>query len=215
MLHYLPGCDVQKNHPQAVLKMRDYMIKQGAIIDQCCRVKDKFLNQEDTIVNNCTLCNLILKERYQETKCLSLYEYILEDENFPWINHHGKEITVQDCWRTKDNLAMQNAIRQCLKKMNFKIVEMDDNFDQTKYCGVWLNNNPSKECIELAPHTMNDIIENHIELLSEKEQIEKMENWVSNYKTEDVLVYCNGCEKGIKLGGGNPIHIIELLAKGL
>jgi hypothetical protein len=30
-----------------------------------------------------------------------------------------------------------------------------------------------------------------------------------------VIVYCNGCEKGIKAGGGKPVHIVELLAEGL
>lgn len=42
MLHYLPGCDVKKNHPQALLAIQKYMQEKGAIIDQCCRNKDKF-----------------------------------------------------------------------------------------------------------------------------------------------------------------------------
>ena len=33
--------------------------------------------------------------------------------------------------------------------------------------------------------------------------------------TEEVAVYCNGCERGILLGGGKPVHMIELLASGL
>ena len=35
MLHYLPGCDVRKNHPQAIEKLTTYMKNQGAIIDWC------------------------------------------------------------------------------------------------------------------------------------------------------------------------------------
>ena len=39
MLHYLPGCDVRKNHEQAIQKITKYMQEQGAIIDKCCRSK--------------------------------------------------------------------------------------------------------------------------------------------------------------------------------
>ena len=52
MLHYLPGCDVRKNHPEAIDKLQHYMENQGIIIDRCCRVKDKFLKATDTIIHN-------------------------------------------------------------------------------------------------------------------------------------------------------------------
>ena len=89
MLHYLPGCDVKKNHPQALLAIEKYMQEKGAIIDQCCRNKDKFLEDNDIIVHNCTLCHLVLEETYPHTQIMSLYEYILKDEHFPWVDHHG------------------------------------------------------------------------------------------------------------------------------
>ena len=59
MLHYLPGCDVQKDHPTAIKKIKDYMIKKGAIIDKCCRTKMKLLQEGDVMVQNCTLCDLL------------------------------------------------------------------------------------------------------------------------------------------------------------
>ncbi|MFV0395705.1 MAG: hypothetical protein ACK5LC_15180 [Coprobacillaceae bacterium] len=215
MLHYLPGCDVRKNHSKAVLKMETYMKNQNASIERCCRVKNKFLFDGDTIIQNCTLCDLILKETHPDNTCLSLYEYVLEDENFPWVNHKGEKITIQDCWRTKDNLTLQKAIRKCLLKMNFTIMEMEENYDKTKFCGVWLNNEPAKDCIEVAPKTFSNILEKHTNLLPQEEQVKSMHNWVSKYTTKQIAVYCNGCEKGVRLGGGNPIHMIELLAEGL
>ena len=45
-------------------------------------------------------------------------------------------------------------------------------------------------------------------------QEQKMKEWVKHY-TSDVLVYCNGCERGLKIGGIQPIHIVELLAENL
>lgn len=215
MFHYLPGCDVRKNHPEAILKIENYIKKQEIIIEKCCRVKNKFLEDGDTIINNCTLCHLILKETHPDHECLSLYEYILKDENFPFVDHHGEKITLQDCWRTRDHLVLQKAVRECLRKMNYTIIEMEENYNKTQYCGVWLNNNPAQECLTVAPHTFHDITENYIHLLSEEEQLKNMQEWGKQYTTDTIAVYCNGCEKGIKLGGKKPIHLVELLAEGL
>ena len=52
-------------------------------------------------------------------------------------------------------------------------------------------------------------------LLDEEEQIKKMQDWCKKYETDEVLVYCNGCERGIKIGGGKPVHIVELIAENL
>ena len=92
---------------------------------------------------------------------------------------------------------------------------MAENYDKTKYCGVWLNNSPAKDCIEVAPQTFSRIIKNDIHLLSLEKQKEQMINWVKQYTTKQILVYCNGCERGVKLGGKQPLHMIELLAEGL
>ena len=54
MLHYLPGCDVRKKHPQAIEKLTNYMKNQGALIDTCCRNKEDFLKENDVLVQNCT-----------------------------------------------------------------------------------------------------------------------------------------------------------------
>ncbi len=215
MLHYLPGCDVRTNHSQAVEKMERYMEAQGAHVERCCRTKEKFLVPGDTIVNNCTMCDLILRETHPDNEGHSLYEFVLQDEKFPWNDHSGKKIIVQDCWRTRENLALQKAIRECLARMNYTVIEMENNFDKADFCGVWRNNTPAKICIEVAPKTFSAIIENHIRIMPVEKQVEMMKEQVSRYGNEDVLVYCNGCEKGLKLGGGNPIHMIELLARGL
>lgn len=215
MLHYLPGCDVRTNHGLAVEKMERYMEAQGAFIDKCCRVKKRLLEEGDVIVNNCTMCDMILRETHPDNECQSLYEFVLQDENFPWKDHSGETIAVQDCWRTRGNNALQKAIRECLARMNYTVIEMENNFAKADFCGVWRNNAPAKICIEVAPKTFSAIIENHIRILPVEKQVEMMREQVSRYGNEDVLVYCNGCEKGLKIGGGKPIHMIELLAQGL
>lgn len=214
MLHYLPGCDVRKNHEQAINKITKYMKKQGFIIDQCCRSKDDFLKEGDIVVQNCTLCQLLIQEKYPDVNCISLYEYILQDKHFPWPNHQGKIISIQDCLRTKENRTFQESIRKCLEKMHYTIIELDDVFEKTIFDGVWIYNEPLDICKEIAPETMKKIKKQYIKLLPQDMQEKKMQEWVKRYKN-DILVYCNGCEKGIKIGGFQPIHLVDLIAENL
>ncbi len=69
-------------------------------------------------------------------------------------------------------------------------------------------------CKKLAPQTFHNL-EKYRCIKSKEQQILDMKKWNQQYLTESVLVYCNGCEKGIKLGNGNPVHMIELLTKEL
>ena len=47
---------------------------------------------------------------------------------------------------------------------------------------------------------MQRLKEHYIELLPQNIQEKKMKEWVKHYKN-NILVYCNGCEKGLKIGG--------------
>lgn len=213
MKYYLPGCDVRRNHPKASAKMTEYMKSKGIEIAQCCRKDLSFLKEGDSIIENCTLCELMLKERVPDTPFQSLYEYLL-DTDFIWPDYHGETMIVQDCWRTRDNISIQNAVREALKRMNIQIIETDNNREKSEYCGVWLNNPPASDCVKLAPNTFTEL-ENYRHILTKEEQEEKMMEWVKQYNGMPVIVYCNGCEKGIKLGHGNPVHLIELISRDL
>lgn len=214
MLYYLPGCDVRKNHPEAIDKIEQYMLKKGATIVQCCRTTKPLIKAGDIIIHNCTMCQLILEEVYPDAQCQSLYEYILNDKEFPFGDHHQQAIIIQDCWRMKHHQNFQKAIRECLKRMNFHIIEILDCFEKASFCGVWRYNALPQDCMKLAPNTFQNI-QKDIHLLSQNEQIEKMKQWVQRYHHQKVVVYCNGCEKGIRLGQGECWHMVELLAQGL
>lgn len=210
MIYYLPGCDVRKNHLEAVEKMSEYMIKKDIHILECCRTELDNIKEEDTVIHNCTLCGLILKERLKDVEIISLYEYCLKDKEFKWPQYSSLHLTIQDCIRMIDNNHLQKAIRECCYRMNIQVVEMDENFEKTRYCGVWLNNPADPLCKELAPQAFSHL-EKYRYIQSQEQQILDMQKWNHQYQTEYVLVYCNGCERGIKLGGGNPVHIIDLI----
>jgi len=113
--------------------------------------------------------------------------------------------------RTRDDTVLHHSVREILRKMNFTVVEAPD----SDYCGIWKYSEPDPVYFEYAPHVMHQIYENDIEVLNNEEKLQKMQERVSMYTTEKAAVYCNGCEKGMRLGGGNPVHMIELCAENL
>ena len=214
MLYYLPGCSTNRNHKKAGRKLLDYMRSQGAKIAKCCKLDVDYYQDGDVVVQTCTQCGLILKERCPGLRVISIYEFLIHNPGFPFPDFQGKRITLQDCFRTRQDESLQDAIRQGLKKMNVKVVETKENRANTKFCGVWLNNPADKQCAALAPKTF-EALTPYRKLLSPEEQRTAMMELVKQYETEEVVVYCNGCENGLRLGGGKPVHLIELLTSEL
>lgn len=210
MIYYIPGCDVVRNHPEAGKRALEYMKAKGITEGPCCRKDLSVLKDGDTLIINCTQCSLIFAERVPEVKIISLYEYLLNETDYVWKDFHGENMTLQDCWRMRSNPVIHEAIRKCLANMNVNITELPKNREKADFCGVWLNNPAASDCVEVAPVTFAEM-EKHRVLLSAEEQKQKMTEYVTKYKTDRTVVYCNGCEKGIRLGGGNPVHMIELL----
>ena len=210
MIWYVPGCDVSRNHPEASARAAAYMQAKGIPLGPCCRKDVSFVKDGDTLVINCTQCALIFAERLPNTKLLSMYEYLLGDGDFAWPERQGETMVLQDCLRTRQNKAMQDAVRQCLANMHVNVIEAEHNRQASDFCGVWLNNPAASDCVEAAPETFARLEKQRV-LLSKDAQKAKMEAYVAAAPTEKIIVYCNGCEKGIRLGNGKPVHMIELL----
>jgi hypothetical protein len=128
------------------------------------------------------------------------------DKDFPWPDLNGERITIQDCWRARDDRHLQDAVRSILKKMNIQTVELDDNYDKTQYCGVFRFNPMTDSNIKLAPNYFVNRMEGKLKLHTEEEQQELMEEHCKQYKTERIICYCNACLRGVKQGGANGIH---------
>ncbi len=214
MLYYLPGCDTNKNHPEAGKKMQDYMHAKGAAIAPCCKFDLSSIEQGAMLVQNCTQCDIVLRERRPDLTVISLYEFVLGDQDFSWADLGGRRVTVQDCYRTRNDALLQHSVRECLRRANVRFTEAPENHKETTYCGVWLNNPADPVVAAVAPKTFAKLAEVR-EVLSPEKQKARMEEKVRSIETEEIAVYCNGCEKGIRLGGGKPLHLIEVLAAGL
>lgn len=47
-------------------------------------------------------------------------------------------VTLQDCWRTRDRRAEQDAVRSLLEKMHISYVEAEKNREAADFCGSTL-----------------------------------------------------------------------------
>lgn len=243
-LFYLPGCKFTKYDPAASDKLA-YFCKSrlDAQVLGCCSKDFNTPRPGDTVLYVCPTCALIMKESNSSVTLKSIHEAILEyDETLcssdnpyntqnktciQWVDLQKKEITVQDCWRSREDPALQLAIRKALSKMNATIRELDNNFNKADYCGLSLLKEPSPRYEWLAPKLFQDpIFKPH----SPEEQIRSLSNHVQQYTTSAIGCYCTGCVEGIErvnalfssneASGTNtkrfePIHIASLLAQSI
>ena len=83
----------------------------------------------DTVYSLCHNCSAIIEENHPEVNVRSLWELILSDESFAYPDFHKQTVLVQDCWRSRERLAEQAAVRDLLKRMNFQVQEMPENHE--------------------------------------------------------------------------------------
>ena len=164
-----------------------------------------------TMVSICHNCSAIFEERHPEIHCESIWELILSDEKFHYPNHGGEAITIQDCWRSKENSAEQEAVRELLRRMNFEVVELPENRERTKLCGYSLYQPQPPRNPALAPkrflHGAKGLFQPHTD--EQKRQL--MQDYCAQIRTEKIAAYCHYCVRGLKLGGAKVFHLAELL----
>lgn len=61
-----------------------------------------------------------------------------------------------------------------LEKMNFNIIELEENYEKTRFDGIWIYSKPMFICMDLAPTAMNKNIKNYYEDVDEKEQLQRI-----------------------------------------
>lgn len=211
MDYAIVGCDFAARHAEVATRIRAYYEGLPHLrLIACCRKELPTLSADDTVTLGCTLCDLMMAERAPEARRTSLYRLALEDEGFPWPDHTGLVVSLQDCWRERHNALLHKDVRACLDRMHVRWHEMDECREHTRFCGTWLNNPAPTDCVELAPHTFAEL-ERQRRLLSEEEQRAEMVAWCAQYPTDAVVVYCNGCERGVALGGKRPLQVLELM----
>lgn len=164
-----------------------------------------------TMVSLCHNCSAIFEERHPEIQRQSLWELILEDKNFRYPDYGDEKISVQDCWRQKENRAEQEAVRELLRRMNFQIVELEENFERTKFCGYSLYQPQPPRNPKLAPKRFLYGAQGLFQEHSQEEKLRLMREHCAKIPTEKVAAYCHYCVRGLNLGGKIGLHLARLL----
>ena len=132
---YVASCVFTEEYPALSKNICDYMRGKSIPIIRCCVDKYKIEEFEQrmpenyrdewraikhfekypvgsTMISLCHNCAAIFEERHPEILRESLWEFILADKSFKYRDFGGEAITIQDCWRQKENLAEQEAVRE-------------------------------------------------------------------------------------------------------
>ena len=211
---FFPGCKNSAKNPVGMAALKEYLGERfGVVSCGCCSVDHVLPQAGDTALYQCPTCGLILAESSHAGSVRSVYELLLEDDRFPWPDLDGEEMTVQDCWRSRKNRGFLDAVRACLKKMNVRAVELENNYERADFCGPALYRGPNERYPRLAPKSLVD--EWTYPKLSEEEQRAKVLEHARCWTTEKILVTCCGCAQGVEMAGRTPVHLLDLVMSAL
>lgn len=202
MLIYFPSCNFTKASPEAAKRIRSYLAERMPVAG-CCRFDTKEYGGEDEAVYFCQACRETLEGRIRTQ---SLWEYLDQDEGFLWPDYQGAEMSLQDCWRDRGKPEIHQAVRSVLRKMNIRIIELEENQDKSVFCGN-LHFEPGKED---SLRLMGRYKDKPIYEMPQEVQAALMREQAEKFAGSQVVCYCNRCVRGIRDGGGRAVHLLEL-----
>lgn len=165
----------------------------------------------DTVYSICHNCTAILEETKPEVNIKSIWELILDDEDFVYPDYHGQTVTLQDCWRARDRAEEQDTVRKLLRKMNLNVRELPENRMDTEFCGVSLYRPAPQRNLEMAPNRFVKNAAGKFVSHTKEEQIALMQDYCKRFDGEKVVAYCHYCVEGLQLGGADVKHLASLL----
>ena len=212
MYIYYPSCNFQRLFPETAKKVRAYLKTQEDVkIAGCCHVTNSLPQEGDVIVTVCMSCMHILEEVRADIPQINLFELLLTRKDFLWPDLQKEKITVQDCFRARGYHSLQNAVRECLIRVNAVPVEMEHNRDEEIYDGAFLFHDPYPQNQQEAPKYYKDYLPAHVTIVPKEEWPERFRQQATLYTTDRVVCYCNTCTTSAREGGANAFHLAELL----
>lgn len=210
-VYYYPSCKFTAFSPKTSDQVSNYLARRfGMTIQDCCRPAHLLMTEQDTAVCVCNTCAAICSED-SRAQVKSLWEILQNDDEFPFPDFHHEPMTLQDCWRCYDRRAEQDAVRSILKRMNVDIVELDENYEKTRFCGTSLHQPLVQANADFAPKRFIEEAHGMFLPKTEEEQKALMKEHCRNIKTDKVVCYCVPCTKGICTGGKQGLHLLDLM----
>lgn len=208
---YFPSCQFTALMPEVSARIRAYMAGRGAQVMGCCRKDHKVFT--GTPVTICQTCAIIIAENRPDAPGISLWEFVDADPAFPFPDLGGAEITVQDCYRARDNEPEKAAVRSLLRKLNARIAELPGTEEERRFDGAWLYRPMQPGNLRLAPKRFGEIARDAEPLPPEEAQA-RLRRYCERFTTDRVVCYCRACLMGLRAGlpeGKTALHLAELL----
>ena len=214
MIYYLPSCKFTENHPEASARLCNWLAGRGVSVLGCCKASLGRFAAGDTVLYACLSCMLITEENSPAAKVRSVFEYLLEQPDFPWPDLNGEQIVVQDCLRARDRPVLRAAVRECLHRSGAAIIELPDRGETCRFDGAFLMNPIDPVAMNAAPKAFTEL-SRFAEIMPSDAQSARMKAHAAALPKTRVAAYCNGCEAGLKKGGANVVHLLELICSRL
>lgn len=212
MFVYFPSCNFKRLFPETAKKIRAWMETQPDVtVAGCCKVTTALPQPGDTIVTVCLSCAHLLEEMRPDVPQISLYEFLLTREDFPWPDLSGETFVLQDCFRARGMHALHDAVRACLTRCGAGIAELPANRDEADFDGAFLLHPPYPLNVKLAPKYFGEYLPAHLTVLPEEEWPEHLRRYAQALPPGKTAAYCNTCVAGLRQGGAEAYHLAELL----
>ena len=208
---YFPSCQFTALLPDVSARIKAYMASRGAAVMGCCR-KDH-TRFTGTAVTVCQTCRIIVEENRSDCECVSLWEWLDRDADFPFPDLGGAEMTVQDCYRAKAHDAERAAVRSLLGRMNVRVRELPGTEEERNFDGAWLFQPVRPGNLQLAPKRFGEIAKD-VRLMPPEEAGARLREYCKRFATDRVVCYCNACLRGLRTGlppEKQAFHLAELL----
>lgn len=209
---FLPSCKVKARYKYQSDKLKAYL--EGTEHVQtvgCCKVFCSKITSADPVIVICNNCAAIMEESSVAPEISFVWEIIDRDPDFPFPNYHGEEMTIQDCWRAYEKKNVQDDIRSLLRKMNIKVLELEENYEKTRFCGADLLEPCTQIEKKFAPERYAVRGADMYHPMSKKDADLWLKEYCRQIKSEKVVCYCTACLDGIERGGKQAVHLLELL----
>lgn len=204
---YFPSCNFTKDSPEAARRIREYL-KEKMPVAACCRVDKLDYPQGTAALYFCQACRETLESRAPGKFPLqNLFVYLLTQPDFPWPDYTGLTVALQDCWRDRSHPEIFAAVRQALQNMHVTVLEMPENREHSTFCGNlhFTPRLPENQAL-LAQYGDTPLYQ-----LPEDIQARLMREQVEKLPCPLAVTYCNRCKLGITMGGGQAVHLMELV----
>lgn len=115
---FAPGCALLIYKPELAARMGKLLGEQDPGIEEhtiCCR-HEPGLATGSRVINVCAGCDKRFRELHQATSTISFWEVLVSDEQFPFPDYQGQQMSILDACPTRDQQRVHHAIRTLLKK---------------------------------------------------------------------------------------------------